>query len=162
MHPTRNDLTANTRQTSIAILNARLAETIDLALLTKQAHWTVRGPQFIAVHEMLDTFRSDLDEAADTIAERVAQLGGTPLGTLQAVGAGSKLPAYPTGISAIEEQLSALIDRYAPVANATRAGIDEAAAAGDADTADILTGVSRTLDKALWFLEAHQRPSTTD
>lgn len=71
------------------------------------------------------------------------------MGTLQAVGAASKLPAYPIGISAIEEQMSALIDRYAPVANATRAWIDEAAAAGDADTADIFTGISQTLDKAL-------------
>ena len=162
MHHTRNDLNANARTASIVLLNARLAETIDLALLTKQAHWTVRGAQFVAVHEMLDTFRTDLDGAVDTIAERISQLGGTPLGTVQAVAAGSKLPPYPTSISYIPEQIDALVDRYAPVANATRAAIEEAATAGDADTADILTSVSRALDKALWFLEAHHNPPKQD
>jgi len=82
-HATKNDLKSNTKKVSIEILNARLAEAIDLALVTKQAHWNVKGPHFIAIHEMLDGFRKDLDEHVDTIAERVAQLGGTALGTLQ-------------------------------------------------------------------------------
>ena len=61
-HATRNDLKSNVKKSSIELLNARLADAIDLALITKQAHWNVKGPQFIAIHEMPDGFRKDLDE----------------------------------------------------------------------------------------------------
>ncbi len=158
MHPTRNDLPSNAKAAVIDLLNARVADCIDLALLTKQAHWNVRGPQFIAVHEMLDGFRAEIDGHVDTMAERITQLGGTALGTLQTTAAKTALPPYPTDIYAIPDHVQALIERYGLVANSVRAGIDQADEAGDADTADILTGVSRGLDKALWFLEAHQQP----
>ena len=155
MHKTVNNLNANARQSAIALLNARIAETIDLALLTKQAHWNLKGPQFIAVHEMLDGFRTQLDEHIDTMAERVVQLGGTALGTTQAVAHATTLAPYPTDIYAIPDHLAALIERYGAVANAVRHSIDDADEAGDADTADIFTAASRDLDKSLWFLEAH-------
>jgi starvation-inducible DNA-binding protein len=159
MHRTKNDLPSNAKAASIALLNACVASGIDLGLLTKQAHWNVKGPQFIAVHEMLDGFRTELDGAVDTMAERVVQLGGTAMGTTQAVAAASRIDAYPTDIHAISDHIAALIDRYAVYANAVRQGIDQASEVGDADTADILTGVSRALDKALWFLEAHVQES---
>ncbi len=155
MHPTKNNLQSNAKAVSIGLLNACVADGIDLALLTKQAHWNVKGPQFIAVHEMLDGFRTELDGAVDTMAERVVQMGGTAMGTTQAVAKASRVAPYPTDIYTTRDHILALIDRYAGVANAVREGIDQAAEAGDADTADILTGVSRGLDKALWFLEAH-------
>ena len=155
-HTTHNNLKANAKQASIGLLNALVADGIDLALATKQAHWNLKGPGFIAVHEMLDGFRTQLDTHVDTMAERVVQLGGTARGTTQEVAGRTSLPPYPADIVAIDAHLTALIARYAPVANKVRAGIDEAAEAGDADTADILTAASRDLDKALWFLEAHQ------
>ena len=154
-HKTRNDLPDNAKKASIDLLNARLAESIDLALITKQAHWNLKGPQFIAIHEMLDGFRDEIDEGTDTMAERVVQLGGTAIGTSQEVVKRSELKPYPTDIYAIHDHLVALIDRYSKVANTVRAAIDTADEAGDADTADIFTQVSRDLDKALWFLEAH-------
>ena len=155
MHATKNDLKSNAKNASIELLNACVADGIDLGLLTKQAHWNVKGPQFIAVHEMLDGFRTEIDGAVDTMAERVVQLGGTAMGTTQAVAKASRLAPYPTDIYSTRDHIVALIDRYAQVANTVRAGIDQASEVGDADTADILTGVSRALDKALWFLEAH-------
>jgi len=154
-HATRNDLKSNVRKSSIELLNARLADAIDLALITKQAHWNIKGPHFIAVHEMLDGFRTELDNHVDTIAERAVQLGGTALGTSQVVAAESKLPPYPTDIYKTKDHLTALIDHYAAMAKSARAAIDEASEAGDADTADIFTAYSRALDKSLWFLEAH-------
>jgi starvation-inducible DNA-binding protein len=155
MHETKNDLQSNAKKVSIDPLNARLADAIDLALLTKQAHWNLKGPRFIAIHEMLDQFRDQVDEWVDTMAERAVQLGGTALGTSQEAASRSTLTPYPTDIYTIEDHLRALIDRYAQTANNIRHAIDEAAEAGDANTADIFTEASRGLDKALWFLEAH-------
>jgi len=155
MRTTRNNLPSNAKAVAIELLNARVADGIDLALLTKQAHWNLKGPQFIAVHEMLDGFRTEIDDHVDTMAERAVQLGGTALGTTQVVAKATTLPAYPTDITAIGDHLAALIQRYAAFANAIRANIDQAAESGDADTADIFTEVSRGMDKALWFLEAH-------
>ena len=78
-HKTKNDLKSNAKAVSIDILNSRLAEAIDLALATKQAHWNIKGIQFIAVHEMLDSFRAEVDTHIDTMAERVVQLGSSEL-----------------------------------------------------------------------------------
>ncbi|KRE15605.1 DNA starvation/stationary phase protection protein [Bosea sp. Root483D1] len=151
----RNDLKSNTKTTMIELLNARLADGIDLALVTKQAHWNLKGPGFIAIHEMLDGFRTELDTHVDTVAERVAQLGGIALGTVQIVAGATKLKAYPTDIVSVKDHLAELIERYAEAAKSVRAAIDSADEAGDADTADIFTGYSRALDKALWFLESN-------
>ena len=153
--PTKNDLKSNAKTASIELLNARLADAIDLALIAKQAHWNVKGPQFIAVHEMLDGFRAELDGHVDTMAERAVQLGGTAHGTSQEVAKASTLKPYPTDIHKTRDHLAALIDRYAAMAKSVRKAIDEADEAGDAGTADIFTAFSLALDKSLWFLEAH-------
>ncbi len=153
---TANNLNNNAITASIGMLNARVADGIDLALVTKQAHWNLRGPQFMAVHEMLDVFRTQLDDHIDTMAERIVQLGGTAMGTTQSVAASTTLHPYPTAIHSIKDHLEELVLRYGPFANAVRSAIDEADEVGDANTADILTAASRDLDKALWFLEAHE------
>ncbi len=148
-------LKSNTKSAMIDLLNARLADAIDLALVTKQAHWNLKGPTFIAVHELLDQLRDDVDEHVDIIAERVAQLDGIALGTLQTVSKASKLAPYSTDIRKVSDHVGALVERYAALSKSTRAGIDTADEAGDADTADIFTAFSRSLDKNLWFLKSH-------
>jgi len=154
-YQTHNDLSSNAKSISIGVLNDRLADAIDLALLTKQAHWNIKGPLFIALHEMIDGFRTELDDHIDTMAERVVQLGGTALGTTQVVADGTTLAPYPTDIYAANDHLVALVERYAKVAGAVRGAIDKTDEAGDVDTADLFTAFSRALDKNVWFLEAH-------
>ena len=148
-------LKSNTKTAMIALLNARLADSIDLSLAVKQAHWNLKGPTFIAVHELLDMLREHLDSNSDTVAERVAQLDGIALGTTQAVGEASALPAYPTDIRKVADHVGALVERYAALSKSVREAIDAADDAGDAGTADIFTAFSRDLDKDLWFLKSH-------
>jgi len=160
LHPTRTELKSNARQVAIELLNKRLADGIDVALITKQAHWNLKGPQFIGIHEMLDGFRAIQDDLNDKMAERVTALGGTAFGTAQDVTSKSQLKPYPTDIYKIADHLAALIDRYSVFANAVRQNIDDADEAGEPDTADLFTEVSRAIDKQLWFLEAHTQEPT--
>ena len=162
LHRTQNGTESNAKQVSLTTLQERLVDGIDLALAIKQAHWNLKGPQFIGIHLMLDGFRKEIDEYNDTVAERITQLGGTARGTTQAVSTETKLPAYPVDVYNIADHLAALIDRYAAYANAVRQNIDDTDEAGDAGTADLFTEVSRGVDKQLWFLEAHvQEPTGT-
>jgi starvation-inducible DNA-binding protein len=152
--PSRNDLADNAKKTSIEVLQACLTDGVDLYNATRQAHWNVKGPNFHGLHAMFEEFYTTLATDIDELAERIVQLGGTANGTSQTVAAGTRLPPYPTDLRAGEAHLAALLDRYAAMAAALRQGIAATDEAGDADTADILTGVSKNVDKALWMLEA--------
>ena len=149
------DLKSNTRSTVIDLLNARLADAIDLKLAVKQAHWNIRGPEFIALHELLDEIAGRVEEHSDTMAERVVQVGGLAAGTTQQVAKATSLPPYPTEATAQADHLNSLRERFASFAKSCRTAIDEADEAGDVDTADIMTEVSRAIDKDLWFIAAH-------
>lgn len=155
MHPTRNDLSAKTRTRVTDLLNARLADAIDLQLQAKQAHWNVKGPNFIALHELFDKLAGELGGHVDDLAERITALGGTAEGTVQAVIGRSRLEPYPLALSEGRAHLEALAAALARFGKSVRKAIDEAGKAGDADTSDLFTGVSRDVDKSLWLLEAH-------
>jgi starvation-inducible DNA-binding protein len=151
---TRNDLALDVREKSIALLNQQLADTFDLYSQTKQAHWNVKGPYFIALHEFFDSIAEPLIDYIDLIAERATALGGTALGTARMSAGASRLPEYPDVVAG-QQHVEALSERFANVAKTTRAAIDLAGSFGDADTADVFTEVSRGLDKHLWMLASH-------
>jgi starvation-inducible DNA-binding protein len=155
MHPSRIDLPAATREKLIALLNQNLADTLDLLLQAKQAHWNVKGCSFIALHELFDKVAEVAEEGADLLAERVTALAGNAEGTVQVVAQRSRLAAYPLDISQGRDHVQRLADAIAAVAKNVRAAIDEAGKLGDQGTADLFTEISRELDKQLWFVEAH-------
>ena len=157
MHSTKNDIPEKTRGKVIALLNARLADGIDMYMQTKQAHWNVKGPQFIALHELFDKVAESVEGGLDEMAERAVMLGGTALGTVQVVERDTTLKAYPTDIAKGTDHVEALSSALAAYAKSIRAAIETATQAGDADTADLFTGISRDIDKNLWFVEAHQQ-----
>lgn len=154
-NPTRIDLGENTRQQMCELLNAQLAEAIDLAAQCKQAHWNVKGSTFIALHEFFDTLRNNVIVHMDTIAERVVALGGTALGTVQTVADKTSLPTYPTDIHSGRDHVDRLSMAFAAFAKSSRAAIETADEAGDAVTADLFTAVASQTDKDLWMLDAH-------
>ena len=155
MNPTKNDLPESTRAKVIELLNTRLADAIDLQTQCKQAHWNVKGPNFIALHELFDKVNEDAEEYIDDIAERAVQLGGVVDGTVRAVAQRSSLPQYPTHIVSGREHAEALSTALAAFGKLVRKDIETASELKDADTSDMLTGISRGVDKWLWMVEAH-------
>lgn len=153
--PVQNDLAQETRQAVIPLLNARLADAIDLQTQCKQAHWNVKGPDFIALHKLFDEINESVEEYIDDIAERVVQLGGESLGTARLAAARSSLPEYPTGIRRGMDHAAALSASLAAFGRNVREAIDLSEEQGDAVTCDMFTEVSRGIDKWLWFVEAH-------
>lgn len=155
LYATKNDLSEQTRSQVIALCNARLADSVDLQTQVKQAHWNVKGPDFIALHKLFDEINEDVEEYVDLTAERVVQLGGVAEGTARLAVKASKLPEYPATIAEGHQHVDALSTALAAYGKLARAAIDEADKLGDADTADIFTEISRGVDKWLWFVEAH-------
>ncbi|MBL9136931.1 MAG: DNA starvation/stationary phase protection protein Dps [Verrucomicrobiales bacterium] len=152
--PTRHSLPAKTRASVGALLNTALADLSDLYSQSKQAHWNVRGPRFYSLHKLFDEVAGLVEGHLDDVAERAVQLGTPARGTIRMAAAVSRVPEWPAGLASEDAVLEALTARFATVANSIREAIDTAADLGDADTADLLTGISQDLDKSLWFLEA--------
>lgn len=135
-----------------AILSARLADATDLRSQVKQAHWNLRSPQFIALHELFDAIAGRLDVHIDELAERAVQLGTPAQGTVRQAAAASTLPEPPTSPVWLDWLIAQITTHAANV----RSAIDKTATLGDAGTSDLLTGMVRELDKDLWFLDAHR------
>jgi starvation-inducible DNA-binding protein len=155
MFKTKNDLSEAIRTKVVKLLNGRLADAIDLQTQTKQAHWNVKGPNFIALHELFDKINEDVEDYVDEIAERAVQLGGVAEGTARMVANRSSLSEYPATTVDGRSHVEALSSALAAFGKAARKAIDEANELGDLDSADVFTEVSRGIDKWLWFVEAH-------
>lgn len=153
--PTRNDLSQDTRDRSIGLLNQHLADTFDLYSQTKQAHWNVKGSQFYQFHKLFDDLAEMIFPYVDTLAERVTALGGVAMGTARMAAASSRLPECPSGALDGMQCVQELSQRYADVGNSARRAIETAMQIGDQGTADIFIDMVRDFDKALYFLEAH-------
>ena len=155
LYDSRIDLSVDIRTQVTNLLNATLATTIDLKTQTKQAHWNVKGSNFIQLHELFDTMAGELEDYVDMVAERVTALAGTAYGTARVASSNSVIDEYPLDAVKGEDHLTALADRYAVYGAHLREAIDKADSLGDADTSDLYTEISRAIDKTLWFLEAH-------
>ncbi len=154
-YTSRLDLGASVRKQAATLLQARLSDALDLEAQTKQAHWNVKGPHFMQLHELFDSVHSEVEGFVDLIAERITALGHVADGRAQTTAARSSLYEYPLQAVAGTDHLKALSGALAQFGALVRKDIDAATAAGDADTADLFTQISRETDKQLWFLEAH-------
>ena len=154
---TENDIPRNRRIELNRLMNQRLADAIDLQLQMKQAHWNVKGPSFIGLHELFDKVNASVAGYVDMIAERIAQLGGVAEGTARIVASRSKLAEYPLEISEGMDHVESVARALSTFGHEARNTIRQATELDDADTADLFTQVSRGIDNWLWFVEAHSQ-----
>jgi starvation-inducible DNA-binding protein len=152
MFKTKNDLPECVRSKAIELLNARLADAIDLQTQIKQAHWNVKGPNFIALHELFDKINEEVEDYVDDLAERAVQLGGVAEGTARMAAKRSSLSEYPANTLDGRGHVEALSSALAAFGKSVRKAIDDS---DDLDTVDLFTEISRGIDKWLWFVEAH-------
>lgn len=145
----------NAIKTSIETLNAALADLLALGLAIKQAHWNVKGRNFIGIHELFDEVYARVSEGVDVVAERVQVLGGTALGTVEVISGAAKIKPYPTNVVEDVKHVEEVSKRLADAGERVRKSIDICSEAGDEGTVDIFVGLSRQLDKDLWFVESH-------
>jgi starvation-inducible DNA-binding protein len=155
MYETENDMPQPRRAELCVLLNQRLADAVDLQTQMKQAHWNVKGPHFIGLHELFDQIDEAVESYVDLIAERIVQLGGIAEGTARSAAARSRLDEYPLDIADGHAHVEAVAKALSTFGHEARNTIDQADELGDADTSDIFTEVSRGIDKWLWFVEAH-------
>jgi starvation-inducible DNA-binding protein len=153
--PTRIDLQAKIRKHVCAILQQALADSSDLAMQAKTAHWNVKGSDFIQLHKLFDELYEEMGEHVDTIAERMAALGGAVFGRVQDAAKSTRLKPYPMDITQGMDHVKALADAYSTFGNELRGDIDKCEDMGDKVTGDVLNAITAALDKNLWFLEAH-------
>jgi len=157
MYETENDISQNRRVEISALLNQRLADAVDLQTQMKQAHWNVKGPHFIGLHELFDKIDEAVEAYVDLIAERIVQLGGIAEGTARVAAGRSRLEEYPLTIADGSAHVEAVSKALSTFGHEARNSIDQADELGDADTSDLFTEVSRGIDKWLWFVEAHSQ-----
>ena len=157
MYETENDISQNRRVEISALLNQRLADAVDLQTQMKQAHWNVKGPHFIGLHELFDKIDEAVEAYVDLIAERIVQLGGIAEGTARIEAGRSRLEEYPLAIADGSAHVEAVSKALSTFGHEARNSIDQADELGDADTSDLFTEVSRGIDKWLWFVEAHSQ-----
>jgi starvation-inducible DNA-binding protein len=156
MYRTANTLPEQIRSISVALLNRHLAAAIDLHAQVKQAHWNVRGPTFIAIHELFDKVADVVEEYSDKIAERAGTLGGTAEGTVQTAAERSFLEPYRLGVADATTHIAAVTEALASFGETVRNASDESDSFGDIDTSDLFTEISRGIDHQLWLVESHR------
>jgi starvation-inducible DNA-binding protein len=157
MYETENDISKSSRLELSALLNLRLASLVDLQMQMKQAHWNVKGPSFIGLHELFDKVAEDVEDSVDLVAERISQLGGISEGTVRVASSRTRLAEYPLELAEGMAHVEVVARALSTCGQEARNTIDEANALDDADTADLFTEISRGIDKWLWLVEAHSQ-----
>ena len=138
----------------IEILQGRLNTYNDLHLTLKHVHWNVVGPSFIGVHEMIDPEVDAVRLNADAVAERIATLGGSPRGTVDAITRTRTWDDYPLDRALVPDHLAALDKEYDRVIAENRQAIEDVEDL-DLVTQDMLIGQTGALEKFQWFVRAH-------
>ena len=155
MYDTRSDLSITVREMMVPILQARLIDSVDLYTQVKLAQWNVKGPHFTGLHDLFESLAEVVEQHSNTLAERIAALGGRPDATARVVAKQSSLGEFPLDISEGLVYVAAVADKVSLHAKGLRTSIADATRLGDLDTADLFTGISRAVHEQLRLLDSH-------
>jgi starvation-inducible DNA-binding protein len=142
---------------TISALEPILDNLLELYTHVKSAHWNLRDENFIAIHRLLDEVAEEVDESADSVAERIRQLGQPVNAPSQKFSTKNSLPKFPAGELSAPDDVLAICNSMKAAISSIREGI-KATSADDTDepiTADLLTRISGELEKYLWVLNSH-------
>jgi starvation-inducible DNA-binding protein len=143
-----------TARRACEILGDRLISLLDLQLTLKHVHWNVVGPNFIAVHTMLDPQVEAVRAMSDVVAERIATLGGEPLGTPSAIVDGRRWPDYGINRAPTQAHLAELDRVYSGVIEDHRRAVADLGSV-DAISENVLVDQTQRLELFQWFVRAH-------
>lgn len=160
LYETENNVSVDRRTTLNQLMNERLATAIDVQMQMKQAHWNVKGPNFIGLHQLFDKAYAEIEEYVDMIAERIVQFGGIAHGTVRDSAAKTRIPDYPFAIADGLAHVEAVARALSGFGAEVRTMIDEATELDEPGTVDLFTQISRGVDKMLWFVEAHSQSAS--
>ncbi len=153
-------LDENARQQIVALLNKRLSDTFVLYTKTLNYHWNITGPEFIALHLLLNEQYDALAESVDEIAERVRKLGGFAFGTLDEFKQNSAIEEQPGRIPNWQEMLQCLVDDHEFVIRQLRKDAETTDELGDTFTNDFVIGLAEGHETMAWKLRAHLENAT--
>ena len=137
------------------VLQGVVVDLIDLALQGKQAHWTVKGPNFRSLHKQLDDMVEVARDATDDLAERLSALGVAPDGCVQTVAHTTRLEAMPVGFHDWRAITDWISDRLAVCSHHLQEAMCELDPIDDVST-NMLQDVAQLIEKQLWMMQAHQ------
>jgi starvation-inducible DNA-binding protein len=154
MYATHLDLPEIARTDTIALLQARLGDALDLAARIKQGYWNMRHSSSFERRELFEACHDEIDECIDSLARLIAALSGVAESSVRAKALKNFVGRYPLRTGRGEQCETAVRIVLARFGRAVRADIDQAAEFGDAVTVDVLSGVSRKVDTQLWAVAA--------
>jgi starvation-inducible DNA-binding protein len=145
------------RMRSVRLLNQRLADCMDLQLYAKHAQWNAHGPNQDTASELFEQVRAAMEGYAQDLAMRVRRLEGFSEGTARLVAQASSLALHSESVGSgvgYAETLSAALTTFASL---TKDAGAQAGGWGDHETANVLRGVFRGVQKEFWFVSYHLR-----
>lgn len=154
---TKNVLPEGARVVVAEALEQLVYDTVDFWSQMKTAHWNLRGPRFLELHQFFDLLAQRLEKAADKISERAVQLGCHAQGTVRESAKCSRMPDFGQKLYDEKAAVPGLIRRYGIYTEWLKQATEVAFKEGDQVTANMLITMMEKFDKDLWMLEALSR-----
>lgn len=155
MEPNIGIKDANLSQVAIA-LNRLLADEFLLLTKTRNAHWNVEGPDFLAAHRFFEEQCIQLDRAIDDLAERIRSIGHYPVAILKSFLGLTHLSEQTRAKNDSQGFMMELLSDHESIIKQLRGDIIRfTRELNDSGTGDFITGLIRLHEKSAWMLRSH-------